>query len=66
MLRFAITDKDLDGRDLITIISQNSLVDLFAHPYMRKLATETWESPYYTNTNILLNNTSAIAIKSTF
>lgn len=62
-LRFAITDKDLEGRDLITIISQNSLVDLFAHPYIRKLGLEAWQSPYFTNTDILLNNSSAILVR---
>ena len=37
-VRLILTDTDLQGRDVLTIICQNDLVELLAHPYIEKLA----------------------------
>ena len=57
-------ERDLEGRDVITIISQNEVIELFAHPYIEKLSLETWEGPHRSTKNPLMLSTSWIAIQS--
>lgn len=38
MVRLILTDCDLKGRDVVTLICQTQAVDLFEHQYIEKLA----------------------------
>ena len=59
-----LTGTDLNGRDVIALISLNKIVDLFEHKYIEKLADEEWDGPNRVNRSLLWLNTSCIALSS--
>ena len=61
-----LTDTDLKGRDVVSLISLNHAVDLFEHNYIEKLADEAWDGPTRVNRSLLWLNTSWIALCSLF
>ena len=62
--RAVLTDTDLRGRDVISLISLNEAVDLFEHKYIEKLADEAWDGPTRVERSLLSLNTSSIALSS--
>ena len=64
--RGLLTDIDLKGRDVVSLISLNHAVDLFEHKYIEKLADEAWDGPTRVNRSLLWLNTSWIALNSLF
>ena len=64
--RLALTDFDIKGRDVVTLICETNEVGLFDHPYIEKLADEVWDGPYQVERSPLWLNSSYIAIGEAF
>ena len=64
--RGVLTDTDLKGRDVVSLVSLNKTVDLFEHKYIEKLADEAWDGPNRVNRSLLWLNTSWIALSSLY
>ena len=61
--RLVLTDTDLDGRDVLTIICENKVIELLEHKYVEKLADEMWDGPFRVERSPFWLSTSAIAIR---
>ena len=61
-----LTDTDLKGRDVITLICQNNLVELLGHPYIEKLADEVWDGPQRVDRSLFRHSTAWRAVKGVF
>ena len=64
--RLALTDFDLKGRDVVTLICENDIVDLLDHKYIEKLADEVWDGPQRVERSLFWLNSSYIAIQESF
>ena len=64
--RLTLTDSDLTGRDVMTLISETNEIELFDHKYVEKLADEVWDGPYRVERSPLWLCSSAIALSTIF
>ena len=64
--RLALTDTDLEGRDVLTIICENNEIELLEHKYVEKLADEMWDGPFRVERSPFWLCTSALAIEKVF
>ena len=64
--RLTLTDADLTGRDVMTLISETNEIELFNHKYVEKLADEVWDGPYRVERSPLWLCSSAIALSNLF
>ena len=44
-MRNILTDTDLRGRELLTLICETEVIELLSHPFIEKLADEVWDGP---------------------
>ena len=61
-----LTDTDLQGRDVITLICQCNLVELLSHPYIEKLADAVWDGPQRVDRSLFRHSTAWRAVKNVF
>lgn len=66
MTRGVLSDTDLEGRDVLSLISLTKAVGLFDHKYIEKLADEAWDGPTRVNRSLLWLSTSSIALDLLF
>ena len=64
--RLVLTDTDLNGRDLLTIICENEEIELLSHRYVEKLADESWDGPFRVERSPFWLCTSRIAFGEVF
>ena len=60
--RLVLTDTDLEGRDVITIICENKEIELLEHKYVEKLADEMWDGPFRIERSPLWLCSSVVAL----
>ena len=63
-MRSLLTERDLFGRDVLTIICQNDLVDLLFHPCVDTLATQVWNGPLQVDSSIIDSFRTLKALKA--
>lgn len=57
-----MTDTDLKGREVLTLICESEAVELLSHHFIEKLADEVWDGPARVERNLLWFSTPWIAI----
>ena len=64
--RLVLTDTDLKGRDVLTIITENKEIELLEHKYVEKLADEVWDGPIRVERSPFWLCSSGIALSQVF
>lgn len=53
-MRYILEDRDLEGRSVMKLITQDSsLIDLVNHPTVKSKTVEVWEGPYKVDRSLI-------------
>ena len=61
-IRNILTDTDLKGREVITMICETEALDLLSHKFVEKLADEVWDGPARVERSLMWYSTSWLAL----
>ena len=58
ILRSLLQEKDLQRREVIAVIANSEILELFEHEMVQKLGNEAWEGEYIYDHNLMATSTS--------
>ncbi|MDR3547013.1 MAG: ion transporter [Candidatus Pacebacteria bacterium] len=63
-IKFVLFDKDLEGRDVLSLILKYNLIDFFNHPLFERISNEVWNGPCQFTRNPLAPTSTLLRLAS--